>query len=163
MLLNIIIKVTLVGILTHLFSYVNLLMKIADSKKVEEQKMNEIKEFKYIDEKFYDGVRKVLEDARKRVYTSIQSEMVFAYWQIGKMIVDKQGGESRAKYGDGLIKELSVELTKDYGKGFDESNLRRIRQFYILFKNRATVCHELSWSHYRLLISLDDENARNST
>ena len=63
----------------------------------------------------------------------INLEMVLAYWQIGKMIVEKQGGESRAKYGDGLIKELSVQLTKDFGKGFDTSNLRRIRQFYCLF------------------------------
>ncbi len=87
--------------------------------------------------------------------------MVLAYWQIGKMIVDKQGGEARAKYGDGLIKELSIKMTKDFGKGFTESNIRYMRAFYILFPNRHTLCAELSWSHYRLLISLDDENARN--
>ena len=61
-------------------------------------------EYKYIDKGFYQSVKKVLEEARKRVYRNIQREMVLAYWQIGKMIVEKQGGESRAKYGDGLIK-----------------------------------------------------------
>ena len=77
------------------------------------------------------------------------------------MIVDKQGGNPRADYGDGLLKELSIQLTKDFGKGFDESNLRRIRQFYILFPKRATVWHELSWTHYKSLMRVEDINARN--
>ena len=86
--------------------------------------------------------------------------MVLAYWQIGKMIVEKQGGEERAKYGDGLIKELSIQMTKDFGRGFDMSNLLRMRRFYVLFKNCASVRQELSWTHYKLIISLDDENTR---
>ena len=123
--------------------------------------MSKIKEFNYIDDEFYKDIRKVLEEARKRVYRNIQSEMVLAYWRIGKMIVEKQGGESRANYGDGLLKELSVNLTKDYGRGFDVSNLRNIRQFYIVFQKRDAVRHELSWTHYRLLMRVEDENARN--
>ncbi len=123
--------------------------------------MEELKEYNYIDESFYRDVKEVLEQARKRIYRNIQNEMVLAYWQIGKMIVDKQGGEARAKYGDGLIKELSIKMTEDFGKGFTESNIRYMRAFYILFPNRHTLCAELSWSHYRLLLSLDDENARN--
>ena len=99
----------------------------------------------------------MLEEARKRVYRNIQSEMVMAYWQISKMIVDKQGGEARAKYGDGLIKELSAQMTRDFGKGFDVANIRNMRQFYLAFRKRDTLCSQLSWSHYRLLISLDDE------
>ena len=74
--------------------------------------------------------------------------MVFAYWQIGKMIVEKQGGSPRADYGEGLISELSIQMTKDYGNGFDATNLRKMRQFYMLFPKRATVWRELSWSHY---------------
>jgi len=117
-------------------------------------------EYKYIDNGFYQNIKKVLEDARKRVYRNIQSEMVLAYWQIGKMIVEKQGGSSRADYGDGLLKELSSQLTKDFGKGFDERELRRMRQFYNVFPIWDSVCPELSWSHYRLLIRVNDNDAR---
>ena len=123
--------------------------------------MKQIESFEYIDNNFYNDVKQLLNDARKRVYRNIQSEMTLTYWQIGKMIVEKQGGEERAKYGDGLIKELSIRTTKDFGPGFDERELRRMRQFYLTFPIWHTVCPELSWSHYRLLISLDDENARN--
>ena len=113
-----------------------------------------------MDNDFYRGIRDVLEQARKRIYRNIQSEMVFAYWQIGKMIVEKQGGNERAEYRAGLIKELSVQLTKDFGRGFDESNLRRMRQFYSLFQKCGTVYHELSWSQICLLIRVEDLNAR---
>ena len=122
--------------------------------------MNEVKECKYIDNDFYTSIRDVLEQARKRVYRNIQSEMVLAYWQIGKMIVEKQGGKERAKYGDGLIKELSTRMTRDFGKGYDIANLRNMRQFYLVFQKRDTVCSELSWSHFRLLMRLDDNNSR---
>ncbi|MCR5309648.1 MAG: PDDEXK nuclease domain-containing protein [Bacilli bacterium] len=123
--------------------------------------MNDIKEYKYLDEAFYKSVKEVLEQSRKRIYRNIQSEMVLTYWQIGKMIVEKQGGESRAKYGDGLIKELSIQMTKDFGKGFTISNVKYMRQFYLAFQKSHTLCGQLSWSHYRLILSLEDENARN--
>ena len=123
--------------------------------------MEDIKKLEYIDNEFYKNVKEVLEQARNRVYRNIQSEMVFAYWQIGKMIVEKQGGVERAKYGDGIIKELSTKLTKDFGSGFTISNLWRMRQFYVFFPKLAAVRRELSWTHYRLLVSLDDEKARN--
>ena len=122
--------------------------------------MSELIKHEFIDDGFYKNVKEVLEQARKRVYRNIQSEMVLAYWQIGKMIVEKQGGAERAKYGDKLIKELSAQMTKDFGKGFDEANLRNMRQFYLVFQKRDTVCSELSWSHYRLLMRLNDNNAR---
>ena len=95
--------------------------------------MNELKDFKFLDEEFYKSVKEVLEESRKRIYRNIQSEMVLSYWQIGKMIVEKQGGKERAKYGDGLIKELSIQMTKDFGKGFTLSNIKYMRQFYLLF------------------------------
>ncbi len=122
--------------------------------------MKELTEYKYIDNDFYKSIKEVLEQARKRVYRNIQSEMVLAYWQIGKMIVEKQGGETRAKYGDGLIKELSVQMTKDFGRGFTERNLEQMRKFYLIFQKPHTVSAELSWSHYRLLIRVEDNNAR---
>ena len=123
--------------------------------------MNDIKDYKYLDNDFYNNVKDVLEQARKRVYRNIQSEMVLCYWQIGKMIVEKQGGKAKAQFGDSLIKELSIQMTKDFGRGFTETNLRYMRLFYITFPNCHTVCDELSWSHYRLIISLQNENERN--
>lgn len=109
--------------------------------------MKEQKEFNYIDETFYRDIKEVLEQARKRIYKNIQNEMVLAYWQIGKMIVDKQGGEARAKYGDGLIKELSIKMTEDFGKGYTITNLKYMRRLYLAFPKSHTLCDELSWSH----------------
>lgn len=123
--------------------------------------MKSLTEYKYIDSEFYSNIKEILDQSRNRIYRNIQSEMVLAYWQIGKMIVERQGGNQRADYGDGLLKELSIQLTKDFGRGFDVTNLRNMRQFYIVFQKRDTVCHELSWSHYRLLMRVDEDNARN--
>ena len=122
--------------------------------------MNEKDKFNYLDTNFYKNVKDVLEQSRKRIYRNIQNEMVLAYWQIGKMIVEKQGGAEHAKYGDGLILELASKLTKDYGSGFNERSIRNMRKFYITFPIWSTVCAELSWSHYKLIISLNDEKAR---
>lgn len=119
-----------------------------------------LEEFKYLDNGFYQGVKEILEQARKRIYRNIQNEMVFAYWQIGKMIVEKQGGKEHAKYGDGLIKELSAKMTKDFGTGYNDRSLRNMRLFYLVFPIWSAVRTELSWTHYKLLISLKDENAR---
>ncbi len=121
--------------------------------------MNQMKEFEYMDIDFYNGVKEVLEQARKRVYKNIQNEMVVAYWQIGRMIVEKQGGEKRAKYRDGLVNELSARLVKDYGEGFRIRNLKYMRKFYLSFQKLGAVSRELSWSHYRLIMSLKDKDA----
>lgn len=122
--------------------------------------MEQVKKNEYLDETFYTSIKELLEQARKRIYRNINSEMIFTYWQIGKMIVEKQRGNQRADYGDGLIRELSPKLTKDFGRGFDESSLRRMRQFYTLFPKCATVWHELSWSHFKLLIKVEEKNER---
>ena len=146
------------GLLTHLFIYENVYIKL---RKTKGKIMNEINENQFLDKSFYEDIKEVLEQARKRVYRNIQNEMVQAYWQIGKMIVEKQGGKDRATYGDGLIKELSIQMTKDFGNGYTTRNLWYMKQMYLVFPNVNTVCAELSWSHYRLLLSLKDENARN--
>ena len=117
--------------------------------------------YQYMDGTFYQDVKTILEQARKRVYRNIQSEMVLAYWQIGKMIVEKQGGEVRAEYGEGLIKELSIQLTKDFGKGFTITNLKYMRMFYKTFQKSHALRDQLSWTHYRLLMKVNDEHARN--
>lgn len=66
------------------------------------------------------------------------------YWHIGKLLVEAQGGKDRAKYGNELIKKWSLEYTKDYGKGYDESNLRNFRRFYLVFQKQDTMCLKLS-------------------
>ena len=123
--------------------------------------MEQLKEYTFIDNQFYNDIKEVLEQARKRVYRNIQSEMVLAYWQIGKMIVDKQGGNPRADYGNGLIKELSVRMTKDFGRGYNERSLRNMREFYLAFQKWSAVRTELSWTHYKSLMRVEDIHARN--
>ena len=94
-------------------------------------------------------IRNVLLEARKRVYTTVNTFMVQSYWHIGKLIVEAQGGEARAKYGDELLKNISGELTKEFGKGFTTRNLRKMRQFYLSFPNWHAVSAKLSWTHYK--------------
>ena len=95
--------------------------------------MSNNNDIKYLDADFYNEIRRIIEDSRKRIYRNMNNEMVLAYWQIGKMIIEKQGGEERAKYGDGLINELSMQMTKDFGKGFTTTNLKYMRQLYQTF------------------------------
>ena len=79
---------------------------------------------------------------------------------MGRLIVEAQGGSKRAKYGNELIKKWSVELTNKYGKGYDATNLRRFRQFYIEFQKYGTVSR-ISWSIISVLLPVKDENKRN--
>ncbi len=109
----------------------------------------------------YATVKEILATARKRAYSAVNFAMVESYWLIGQQIVEhEQHGEARADYGKKLLKELAAKLTTDFGKGFDESNLRYMRLFYRCFPIRDTLRHELTWSHYRRLISVEDETAR---
>lgn len=77
-----------------------------------------------VPEGFYKQVSSILNAARDKAYTAVNFAMVEAYWEIGKSIVDEQGGEGRAKYGDALIDELAVRLTKDFGRGFKRQKLK---------------------------------------
>ena len=86
--------------------------------------------------------------------------MVEAYWNMGKSIIEKQGGNKKAEYGTGLLKELSKQMTQDFGKGFTVANLKNMRQFYLTFPNGYALRSELSWTHYRLLMRVENENAR---
>ena len=118
--------------------------------------MNEL-----IDIKFYSQIKNILESARGQVYKAANSAMILAYWQIGKNIIEQQGGDERADYGARLISELAKRLTADFGKGFDERNLRNMRAFYLAFPNWNTVCTELTWSHYRTVLRVENAEARN--
>jgi predicted nuclease of restriction endonuclease-like (RecB) superfamily len=110
---------------------------------------------------FYHDIKSILQTARDNAYKSVNFIMVEAYWNIGKKIVEvEQNGETKAKYGSNLISELSKQLTVDFGKGFNTTNLKMMRQFYLIFPNRHTLCDQLSWSHYRLIMRIENEKAR---
>lgn len=135
----------------------------------------------------YQEIRAVLESARSSAYRAVNTAMVQAYWHVGRLIVEhEQGGKGRAAYGEAVLEDLSRRLTADFGRGFDPSNLRYMRLFFQRFPNRDAVRHrlpsqgirdalrhkstgtgapgdlrpELSWTHYRLLLGVDDARAR---
>lgn len=103
----------------------------------------------------------IIETAHNRVRAVIDAEMVRAYWEIGReIVVDEQNGEKRAGYGEYLLKNLSHELTAKHGKGFDYSNLKNMRQFYLAYPIGDALRSQLSWTHYRLLMRHDDPQKR---
>jgi len=113
-----------------------------------------------MNEKFYNEIKNILNMARNKVYKTANFVMVEAYWNIGKSIIEEQGGNEKAEYGAGLIKELSKKMTQDFGKGFTVTNLKYMRQFYLMFPNSHALRDELSWTHYRLLMKVENDNAR---
>ncbi|MDR0724662.1 MAG: PDDEXK nuclease domain-containing protein [Prevotellaceae bacterium] len=123
--------------------------------------MNEENTLSKNNDNLYVQIKEILTTARTKAYSAVNFAMVEAYWLIGKQIVEAQAGNERAEYGTQLLKFLSVQLTRDFGKGFDESNLRYIRQFYLTFQIRDTLRHELNWSHYKKIMKVMDETARN--
>ena len=113
-----------------------------------------------VPEVFYKQVSSILNAARDKAYTAVNFAMVEAYWEIGKSIVDEQGGEERAAYGEALIAGLSRRLTADFGRGFGIANLRNMRQFFLAFPIRDALRSELSWTHYRRLMRIPEPEAR---
>ncbi|MBQ2947262.1 MAG: DUF1016 family protein [Bacilli bacterium] len=109
---------------------------------------------------YYNGIKEHLlnNEVYKKVkdYSKNRNELE-TYYNVGKLIIEAQGGETRAKYGDSLIKEYSKKL----GKGYTVSSLKRMRQFFILKQKGATVSHQLTWSHYVELLKFDDINEIN--
>ena len=106
-------------------------------------------------------IREVLVTARRTAYKAVNFAMVTAYWNVGRLIVeDEQQGNTRAEYGKAILADLAKRLTDEFGKGFDERELRRIRQFYLVFPKWDALRPELTWTHYRLLIRVQNEQAR---
>jgi hypothetical protein len=106
----------------------------------------------------YNSIRTVLVTARQKAYTAINFAMVEAYWEIGRQIEQAVG--DRAEYGKGLLQNISRKLSAEFGKGFTVRNLQAMRQFYAVFSIPHTLCAELSWSHYRLLMKIDNDPRR---
>ena len=89
------------------------------------------------------------------------SDTLYTYWNIGRLIVDAQGGEKRAKYGDGLIKEWGCKLSEKYGKRYDARTLERARSLYLQFPISGSLNPKLTWTHYRYILSIKNPNERN--
>ena len=108
---------------------------------------------------YYSEIKDIL--VKNEVYNKVKDYSknrsdLNSYFEVGRLIVKAQGGEAWAKYGNKLIKEYSAKLTKEFSKGYTERNLRNMRSFYVRFSKWHALRAELSWTHYRLLLSLKD-------
>lgn len=111
--------------------------------------------------KFYNDITNIIESYEINYKTRIienHTDKLKSYWQIGKIIIEAQGGEKRAKYGDNLIKKWSIKFTKLYGKNYSSRELRKMRQFYLIFPKWCSVS-TISWTHYRYLLTIKNSNA----
>lgn len=109
----------------------------------------------------YADVRAVLESARSTAYRAVNHAMVQAYWQVGYLIVEhEQNGSERAEYGKAMIGELADRLTREYGRGYSVQALRNMRQFYLVFSIRSALRSELTWTHYKILMRVGNDKAR---
>ena len=117
-----------------------------------------------ISNNYINEIKTILKNARQKAYTAVNSAMVEAYWKIGRRIVEEeQSGRERAEYGKEIIKNLSKELTEEFGKGFGERNIRNIRQFYVLFSDYEkwkSLISKLTWTHIQKVLRVSNEKAR---
>ena len=112
------------------------------------------------EEQFYSTLRSYVVDAQEKIYRAVNDAMVTAYWKIGKDIHNACGENDRAPYGKKLLQMASKRLTSEFGKGFTVPNLRNMRQFHRMFPDIDMVRPELSWTHYRSLMRVQDDEAR---
>ena len=116
------------------------------------------------EQKYYKQIKELIEtyEVNSKVrYIQDNYEKLLTNWKIGKILVEAQGGLNRAKYGDGLIKKWSITFMLDYGKHYNVRELRRMRQFYLLFSIWSAVPTEISWSHIIEILSLKNKNEMN--
>ena len=105
--------------------------------------MEELMENELIDE-MYLNIKELVNNSKSRVYKTVNVEMINLYWNIGKIIVEKQEGNIRAKYGNYLIERISKKLTDDFGNGFSSRNLKRMRKLYLYYPKRTTLLSQLT-------------------
>ena len=112
-------------------------------------------------DELYIEIKEALLASRHQAYAAINFAMVKSYWDIGRIIVEhEQSGSLRAEYGKHTLQELSERLTKEFDRGFTVRTLQQMKKFYALFPNTNTLCSQLTWSHYRLLMTVENEKAR---
>ena len=109
----------------------------------------------------FNNIKELVINSRNKVYTTVNTEMLNLYWNIGRIIMEIQQGDERASYGDAVLEKLSLKLTNEFGKGFSKRNLERMRKFYIIFPIATKLSSQLSWSHYLELIKIEEEPKRN--
>lgn len=113
---------------------------------------------------YINEIKQILLQARQKTYQSINTAMIEAYWNIGRKIVEEeQNGKQRADYGKEIVKTISLELSKEFGKGFSARTIWEMRQFYIVFpdiKKMRTLFAQLNWSHFQRVLKVSDEEAR---
>jgi len=107
--------------------------------------------------KLYKDIKVLVKNSGNRVYKTVNTEMITLYWNIGKMIFEKQGEQKRAKYGDYIIENISRKLTNEFGKGFSTKNLKRMRKLYLYYPKGTTMLSQLTWSHYLELMKIEEE------
>jgi len=115
-------------------------------------------------DKYYNNIKALIENNIvhvKKQEISINNHTLMTYFNVGRNLVEAQGGENRAKYGDNLIKKYSKRLTEEFGKGYDVSNLKRMRALYLCFRKGGSLSHQLSWTHYRYILPIKNESKRN--
>ena len=105
-------------------------------------------------------VKSLIEESKHKIVSYVNTTLLFTYGNIGKKIIEYQGGKEKAKYGDKFIERLSNELTNEYGSGYSIVGLRRMRTFYSYFPIWSSLMTELSWTHYQLIIRVSNQVAR---
>ena len=129
----------------------------------DKNRLNEYSEENYAD-KLYTDISKLLAENRKQAYIAVSQSMIQAYWQIGKIIIEEeQNGELRSEYGKRVLQKLSDKLTADFGKGFSVRTLQQMKKFYTVFPIANALRSQLTWTHYRSLLKVNSESARNIT
>lgn len=113
-------------------------------------------------EDIYSEIKETLLLSRNHAYAAVNFAMVQAYWQIGKIIVEnEQNGNLRAEYGKAVLQEVSEKLQQEFGNGFSVRNLQQMRKFYVTFPNTNALRSQLTWTHYRALLRVENDDARN--
>ncbi len=112
-------------------------------------------------EKSYNSIRQTILDGQTKVIKQVNQTIIQVYHQVGKEINDIIGDNKRSKYGDAVIENISKRLLKEFGKGFDRTNLIRMKNFYQMVKISDALCHQLTWSHYRIILKIKNEQIRN--
>lgn len=108
-----------------------------------------------------DALKQVIITSRSKAFQAVNSNLLECYWNIGRLIIeDEQQGNARAQYGKFTLRNISIKLSEEFGKGFDERNIYNMRSFYGAFPIWNAVRTELSWTHYRLLSRIDDNEKR---
>jgi hypothetical protein len=109
----------------------------------------------------YVRVHAILAEARGRAWQAVNAAMVEAYWEVGRVLVEEeQAGQGRAEYGRRIVEGLAARLQAEFGRDFDRSNLFHMRAFFLAYPKVDALRRQLSWTHYRFLLRVEDPKAR---